>query len=722
MAQVMKYYEYPPKGNGSLFYLYNPYGYISANFGNTYYNWSDMPDSLSGPNPDVAQFVYDCGVSVNMQYGPDGSGAYPVSIISALTNNFGYPDSIKIFGRPQDSISNEIWKAQIKIELDNKRPVIYAGFSAPGDGHCFVCDGYDNSFPTKFHFNWGWGGDYNGYFAIGALNSIPGNDTTYWNYSNSIITNIKPPDTNHIECELINPMDCSVINSDSLIKVNINIINGKPNIIRLYIDNILKDSITNAPYNINYPAKNLTNGKHFLKTIASNNKMSCTDSVVFYVLNNLTSGCWKLQHSFSPDEELNIQETVNSNISSYLSIIDSLVVWVTIGGSENLFTKTTDGGLTWQTRNISNPAIDSLSLSNIFGIDSLRAYACFNPRNGIDLPGLPPYLGKLGGAILYTNDGGVTWTNQPSADFSNCFTANWVYFFDENNGVCMGENEVNIDTFPWCVSYFVVYTTNNAGKLWNKVPASNIPPAIHCGEYAPINSFDAYNNSIWFGTNVGRIYKSFDKGLTWSVQDSIYPGTSIYYGVLLNVKFKDSLNVFAYRGIDNVICKTHNAGKTWAADNANSTITNLAYIPGTQKTWININFDTELSTDDDSTFSAIDESIGMTSVRFISTTAGWGVAPYSLSGYHKTGGIYKWVGSLSSIKKCKLTFHVVDKNNQCLPGVQAFIGLAQDFQSDPHLTSKSGDVEFDLTAEGNPYTFDFYYGGYYGNAGYGENG
>ena len=53
----------------------------------------------------------------------------------------------------------------LKDDLKAGRPIIYSGY---GDGgHCFVCDGYNED--EYFHFNWGWGGMYDGYFLLNAL-------------------------------------------------------------------------------------------------------------------------------------------------------------------------------------------------------------------------------------------------------------------------------------------------------------------------------------------------------------------------------------------------------------------------------------------------------------------------------------------------------------------------------------------------------------------------
>ena len=44
MAQIMKYWGYPNKGIGFHTYQHDKYGSLSANFGNTTYNWAAMPN------------------------------------------------------------------------------------------------------------------------------------------------------------------------------------------------------------------------------------------------------------------------------------------------------------------------------------------------------------------------------------------------------------------------------------------------------------------------------------------------------------------------------------------------------------------------------------------------------------------------------------------------------------------------------------------------------
>ncbi|MBL0031050.1 MAG: C10 family peptidase [Bacteroidetes bacterium] len=110
-----------------------------------------MPNNVSSSNNAVATLMYQCGVSVDMQYSPTGSNAYVISSMSPITNcaeyayktYFGY-NATTLQGLQRVSYSFTAWKNLLKNELDNSRPIQYAGFGS-GGGHTFVCDGYDAS-------------------------------------------------------------------------------------------------------------------------------------------------------------------------------------------------------------------------------------------------------------------------------------------------------------------------------------------------------------------------------------------------------------------------------------------------------------------------------------------------------------------------------------------------------------------------------------------------
>lgn len=185
MAQIMKYWEYPNRGIGEYSYSHSVYGTLYANFGATSYDWDNMPSKAYTWSSEQVQqalstLMYHCGVSVNMNYGTSGSSAPSAKVLEAMPAYFGYSDSISLVY--QYDYSDEEWKSVLRDELDGFRPLYYAGQSDKG-AHAFICDGYDDM--GLFHFNWGWGGSYDGYYLIGALN--PGPNSTYNNVNYAII-------------------------------------------------------------------------------------------------------------------------------------------------------------------------------------------------------------------------------------------------------------------------------------------------------------------------------------------------------------------------------------------------------------------------------------------------------------------------------------------------------------------------------------------------------
>jgi hypothetical protein len=161
MAQVIRHNEHPVNGTGSRCYTTSAYGELCADFSTANYNYSNMPDN-SG-NAEVAKLIYHCGVAVSMNYGPYGSSAYSSSVAHAMRTWYDYTNGLII---SKGSYSEENWTRILKNELHANRPVYYSGHGT--GGHAFVIDGYKET--NHFHLNWGWGGAYNGYFYLSALN------------------------------------------------------------------------------------------------------------------------------------------------------------------------------------------------------------------------------------------------------------------------------------------------------------------------------------------------------------------------------------------------------------------------------------------------------------------------------------------------------------------------------------------------------------------------
>lgn len=171
MSMVMKKWDWPDHGQGT--HSYTPQGYATqtVDFENTYYQWSNMPNSCNNSNYQaVALLMYHCGVSVDMMYGGGSSGAYSQDVPDAIHEYFRYTEHANRLER--DLYSKAEWEQMLIRNLEYGFPLYYSGSDTDG-GHAFVCCGYRES-DNKFYFNWGWSGQLNNYFAIDALNTYSG--------------------------------------------------------------------------------------------------------------------------------------------------------------------------------------------------------------------------------------------------------------------------------------------------------------------------------------------------------------------------------------------------------------------------------------------------------------------------------------------------------------------------------------------------------------------
>lgn len=167
MAQIMKFHNWPEQGVGHYSYEHQSFGTISSNFSEHVYDWTNMIDrynngEYSNMQADaVALLMKDCGVSLNMNYGPV-SGASIYSYYPAFKNYFRY--SSRTVNR--SGCETAEFTKIITDELQEGRPIIYCGTGEDG-GHAFVVDGYDTNY--FLHVNWGWGGYSDGYFDMNYM-------------------------------------------------------------------------------------------------------------------------------------------------------------------------------------------------------------------------------------------------------------------------------------------------------------------------------------------------------------------------------------------------------------------------------------------------------------------------------------------------------------------------------------------------------------------------
>ena len=156
LTQIMAFHRWPQRGLGSYSYKHSEYGTINANF-NIMYNWR-TPTAT-----DKALISYHVGVASDMHYASSGSAAWPIE--ENLRKHFGYDLQNRV---ERANYTEDEWAQKIKTDINNKRPIWYAGFSS-SDGHAIVLDGYREGETNFYHFNYGWNGAYNGWYALDAM-------------------------------------------------------------------------------------------------------------------------------------------------------------------------------------------------------------------------------------------------------------------------------------------------------------------------------------------------------------------------------------------------------------------------------------------------------------------------------------------------------------------------------------------------------------------------
>lgn len=169
MAQVMRYHQFPTESTTSVIPSYTTptYRIKMPALPTTKFNWDLMPDALDSNASqasidEVGKLMLYCGQATDMNYAPNGSGAFSYLIPERLPKYFGYPSTMHYVYR--ESYDEHGWDSLLVNELKQGQPVIYTAYTNVPQGHTFICDGYDGN--GLFHINWGWDGVGNGYYRI----------------------------------------------------------------------------------------------------------------------------------------------------------------------------------------------------------------------------------------------------------------------------------------------------------------------------------------------------------------------------------------------------------------------------------------------------------------------------------------------------------------------------------------------------------------------------
>jgi len=332
----------------------------------------------------------------------------------------------------------------------------------------------------------------------------------------------------------------------------------------------------------------------------------------------LTQPPWVLQHANGMPGSSNPQ--VN------FSAVDRNVCWGSnVGNSQYL--RTTDGGTNWTVSTITGAT--GAAGTSITAIDANTAWVATT------------------GGVFKTTDGGSTWAKQTTAFSGSGGYPDAIHFFDSNNGVCVGDPSGG---------YWDIYTTTNGGTNWTRVPSGNIPSPLTDENRAENGSYSV-GNGFWFGTYNTSLYRTTDRGMTWTAARNIIGGGSGF-----GFAFKDSLNGMACTFVGgNKISRTSNGGATWTpilpVPSGLSGLSNyyIAYAKGTSGSYVitsNNNTGGPLSALPGSAYSN-DNGATWTQIN----TVPLGSMAFSSDGFGWSGGVndavYKWDNNLVSVGQSK---------------------------------------------------------------------
>lgn len=236
MSQVMHYWQYPATSPEiSSFYCYEigetlpalpatNFEYDKMLLSYCHWDWDQgqlIQDTYTTEQAQaVAKLARYCGQAVKMSYSPNGSGAYVNDQLSAM-KTFGYSSDARDVSRTSwwsDNYTTAEWEAMIREELDALRPILYSADDVNGaGGHAFVCDGYNAE--GLFHFNFGWYGTCDGWYASTALNMTHRDgDVLRFNSGHEILLGVVPPDYCLVNTELTASNDLLVFDDALNIK------------------------------------------------------------------------------------------------------------------------------------------------------------------------------------------------------------------------------------------------------------------------------------------------------------------------------------------------------------------------------------------------------------------------------------------------------------------------------------------------------------------------
>jgi photosystem II stability/assembly factor-like uncharacterized protein len=316
-----------------------------------------------------------------------------------------------------------------------------------------------------------------------------------------------------------------------------------------------------------------------------------------------------------------------------LAVVNTKVVWAS--GSQGTFVRTTDGGTTWSAGTVSGG--EDLDFRDVHAASDRKAFLLS--------------IGEGPKSRIYTTgDGGSTWALRFRNDDPKGFL-DALAFWDADHGIAMGDP---VD------GRFTILTTEDGGIRWNKARSENMPLAKN-GEGAFAASGTCLvvtgDRHAWFGTggaDVSRVFRSTDRGQTWTVHDTPIQAANPSSGVF-SLAFADQESGVAVGGdfklprqANLMIATTSDGGRHWTKPKGplpSGYRSAVAFVPGTiNPTLVAVGpTGSDFSADGGETWMPLG-NMGFHAVGFAGPIdGGWGVGDDGL--------IARYQGSLDQVKR-----------------------------------------------------------------------
>ena len=311
-----------------------------------------------------------------------------------------------------------------------------------------------------------------------------------------------------------------------------------------------------------------------------------------------------------------------------LSAVNASVIWAS--GTRGHVVRTTDGGRTWRVDTVSGAtALD------------LRAVHAVDARTAITASAGEAERGQA--RIFRTADGGATWAQVFSTEQKGAFL-DAIAFWDARHGIALSDP---VD------GRFFLLVTDDGGRSWRRVPPDRLPPTLQ-GEAAFAASGSCLTvfggSNVWIGTGGGakaRVFRSTDRGRTWSVADTPVHADSASSGIF-SVAFRDARHGIAVGGdyqkpkgtLPNVAL-TDDGGRTWRLAKGplpGGFMSAVSFAGRSRAVAVGL-AGTAVSNDGGDSWTMVD-TVAYNSVRFVSPTVGFAAGP--------RGRIARWLSPRAS--------------------------------------------------------------------------